>query len=77
MRVAPQDAVQLKTWVIRKKELLEKSQKWVEAQLHTIFTDVKKCFGELYDSLKFTFDLSLEKIIFPDDLKSDRFNHVF
>ena len=37
----------------------------------------KKCFDELYDSLEFTFDLLLEKMIFPDDLKIARFNPVF
>ena len=42
-----------------------------------MFSVVKKCFGELYDPLKFTFDLSLEKRIFPDDLKFARFNPVF
>ena len=78
MRVAPQAAVELKTWVVKNQELLEKSQKWVETQPDTIFSVAKKCFGELYDSLKFTFDLSLEKKkIFPDDLKIARFNPVF
>ena len=77
MRVAPQVAFQLKTWVIRNKELLEKSQKWVEAQPDTIFNVVNKSFGKLYDSSKFTFELSLEKIIFLDDLKVARFNPVF
>ena len=38
-------------------------------QPDTIFSVVKKCFGELSDPLKFIFDLSLEKGIFPDDLK--------
>ena len=42
-----------------------------------MFSGVKKCFGELYDALKFAFDLSLEKKIFPDDLKIARFNPVF
>ena len=44
---------------------------------HSIFNIVKKCFGELYDPLKFIFDFSLEKRIFPDDLKIARFNPVF
>ena len=46
-------------------------------QPDTIFSVVKKCFGELSDSLKFIFDLSLEKRIFPDDVKTTRFNPVF
>ena len=48
-----------------------------KTQPYTIFNVVKIWLGELYDSLKFTFDLSLEKIIFPDDLKIAGFNHVF
>ena len=43
----------------------------------TIFSVAKKCFGELWDPLKFVFDLSLEKRIFPDDLKIARINPVF
>ena len=77
MWVAPQAAVELKTWVVKNLELLEKSQKWVETQPDTIFNVRKKCFGELYDSLEFTFDISLEKMMFPDDLKVARFNPVF
>ena len=46
-------------------------------QPDTIFSVVQKCFGELYDPLKLTFDLSLEKGIFPDDLKIAKFNLVF
>ena len=46
-------------------------------QPDTIFSVVKKCFGELSDPLKFIFDLSLEKRIFPDDLKIARINPVF
>ena len=69
MPMAPQAAVELKTWVIKNQELLEKSQKWVDTQPDT--------FGELYESLEFTFDLSMEKLIFPDDLKVARFNPVF
>ena len=42
-----------------------------------MFSVVKKCFDELYNLLKFIFDLSLEKRIFPDDLKIARFNPVF
>ena len=38
-------------------------------QPDTIFSVVEKCFGELSDPLEFIFDLSLEKGIFPDDLK--------
>ena len=34
-------------------------------------------FWRTYDSLKFIFDLSLEKRIFPDDVKTTRFNPVF
>ena len=58
-------------------ESLEKSQKWVETQPKTIFSVVKKCFGELVDTLKFMFDLSLEKRIFRDDSKIVRFNPAF
>ena len=43
----------------------------------TIFNVVKKCFGELYDPLKFMFELSLEKGIFPHDLKTARVTPVF
>ena len=46
-------------------------------QPDTIFRVVKKCFGELYDPLKFIYDLPLEKRIFPGDLKISRFNPVF
>ena len=46
-------------------------------QPDTTFSVVKKCFGELSDPLKFIFDLSLEKRIFPDDLKIARINPVF
>ena len=49
----------------------------VETQPNTAFSAVKKCFAKLYDSLKFIFDLSLEKRIFPDDVKTTRFNPVF
>ena len=35
---------------------------------------VKKCFGELYDPLKFIFDLSMENRNCRDDLKIARFN---
>ena len=42
------------------------------------FNVVKKCSGELYDPLKFIFDyLSLEKRIFPDDLKNAKVTPVF
>ena len=41
------------------------------------FNFVKKCFGELYDALKFTFELSLEKRIVLDDLEIDRVTPVF
>ena len=34
------------------------------------FNVVKECLGELYDPLKFIFKLSLEKRIFPNDLKT-------
>ena len=34
-------------------------------------------FWRTYDSLKFIFDLSLEKTIFTDDVKTTRFNPVF
>ena len=43
----------------------------------TIFNTVKKCFGELFDPLKFKIDLTQEKKIFPDDLKIARFQPVF
>ena len=45
-------------------------------QPDAIFSIVQKCFGKLCDPLKFIFDLSLEKKIFPDDLIA-RFNPVF
>ena len=77
MPMAPQAAVELKTWFVKNQELLEKSQKWVDTKPDTIFNVPKKCFGELYESLEFTFDLSLEKMMFPDDLKVARFNPVF
>ena len=41
------------------------------------FNGVKKCFVELYDPLKFIFELSLEKGIFSDDLKIARVTPVF
>ena len=41
------------------------------------FNVVKECFGELYASLKFIFDLSLEKEMLPGDLKIVRFTPVF
>ena len=41
------------------------------------FNVVKKCFGELYDPLKFTFELSFEKGIFTDYLKIARVTPVF
>ena len=41
------------------------------------FNVVKKCFGELCDPLKFIFEISLEKVIFPDDLKIARNTSVF
>ena len=41
------------------------------------FHVIQKCFGELYDPLKFNFKLSLEKEIFPDDLKIARVTPVF
>ena len=77
MPVAQQAAVELKAWVVKNQELLEKSRKWVDTQPDTIFNVPKKCFGELSESLEFTFDLSLEKMMFPDDLKVARFNPVF
>ena len=46
-------------------------------QPDTIFSVIKKCFGELSDPLKCIFDLSLEKRISPDDLKIARINPVF
>ena len=46
-------------------------------QPDTIFNVAEKCFGELYDFLEFTIDLSLEKTIFSDDLKIAGFNPVF
>ena len=41
------------------------------------FNVVKKCFGELYDALKFTFELSLEKRIVLDDLEIGRVTPFF
>ena len=41
------------------------------------FNVVKECLGELYDPLKFIFKLSLEKGIFPSDLKTARVTPVF
>ena len=49
----------------------------METQPDTIFNVAKNCFGKLYDSLEFTFDRSLEKMIFLDDLKIARFYPVF
>ena len=46
-------------------------------QLDAIFNVVKKCLSELYDPLRFVFDLPLEKRFFPDDLKIAEFNPVF
>ena len=77
MPVAPQAAVEVKAWVVKNQELLEKSRKWVDTQPDTIFNVPKKCFGELSESLEFTFDLSLEKMMFPDDLEVARLNPVF
>ena len=44
-----------------------KSQNWIETQRDTIFNVAKKCFGKLYHSLKFMFDLSLESETCQDD----------
>ena len=41
------------------------------------FNVIKKRFGEPYDPLKFIFELSLEKGIFPDDLKIARVTPIF
>ena len=41
------------------------------------FNAVEKCFGELYVSLKFIFDLSPEKEMQPDDSKIVRVTPVF
>ena len=41
------------------------------------FNVFKKCFGELYDPIKFIFELSLEKGVFLDDLKITRVTPVF
>ena len=41
------------------------------------FNVFKKCFGELYDPLKFILELSLEKGIFPDGSKIARVTPVF
>ena len=40
------------------------------------FNIIKKWFGELYDPLKFRFELLLAKGTFPDDLKSARVTPV-
>ena len=41
------------------------------------FNAVEKCFGELYVSLKFILDWSLEKEMLSDDIKSVRVTPVF
>ena len=40
------------------------------------FHALKKCFGELYDILKAIFKFSLEKEVFPEDLKIARVTPV-
>ena len=41
------------------------------------FNIVKKCFGQIYNPLKIIFQLSLEKRIFSDDLKTAKVTPVF
>ena len=38
---------------------------------------IKKCFGELCEPLKYLFDLSIQKGIFPDDLKIAQVTPIF
>ena len=37
---------------------------------------IKKCFGSLCEPLKYLFNLSIEKVIFPDDLKIARLTPI-
>ena len=41
------------------------------------FNMIKNCFGELSDTLKYVFDLSLQTGIFPDPLKIKKVTPVF
>ena len=49
----------------------------VRKNIYISFNVVEKCFGELYVSLKFIFDLSPEKEMLPDDSKIVRVTPVF
>ena len=41
------------------------------------FNVIKKCFGELCEPLKYLFNLSIVKGIFPDDLKIAKVNPIY
>ena len=41
------------------------------------FNVIKKCFGELCEPLKYLFNLSIVKGIFPDDLKIAKVTTVY
>ena len=41
------------------------------------FNIIKKCFGELCEPLKYLFNLSIVKGIFPDDLKTAKFTQIY
>ena len=41
------------------------------------FNVIKKCFGELCEPLKYLFNLSIIKEIFPDDLKIAKFTPIY
>ena len=41
------------------------------------FNVIKKCFGELYEPLKYLFNLSIVKGIFPDDLKIAKVTPIY
>ena len=41
------------------------------------FNVIKKCFGVIHEPLKYLFNLSLEKGIFPDNLKIAKVTPIF
>ena len=41
------------------------------------FNVIKKCFGEIYEPLKYLFNLSIVKGIFPDDLKIVKVTSIY
>ena len=41
------------------------------------FNVIKKCFGELCEPLKYLFNLSIVKEIFPDDLKIAKVTPIY